>query len=67
VTELESRHLLSARIGYAWQHASLYGFGANLFDEDYALFRSDNSGVRLPVTGKVAPPRMLGIGAEFRW
>jgi outer membrane receptor protein involved in Fe transport len=67
VTELESRHLLSARIGYAWQHASLYGFGANLFDDDYALFRSDNSGVRLPVTGKVAPPRMLGIGAEFRW
>lgn len=67
VTALESRHLLSARVGYAWQHASLYAFGSNLLDDDYALFRSDNTGIRLPVTGKVAPPRVLGIGADFRW
>jgi outer membrane receptor protein involved in Fe transport len=67
VTALESRQLLSARIGYAWQHASLYAFGSNLLDDDYALFRSDNSGVRLPVTGKAAPPRLFGIGMELRW
>jgi len=67
VTGLESRQLLSARIGYAWQHASLYLFGSNLLDDDYALFRSDNSSVRLPVTGKAAPPRMLGIGMELNW
>ena len=67
VTALESRQLLSARIGYAWQHASLYAFGSNLLDDDYALFRSDNSGVFLPVTGKAAPPRLLGIGMELRW
>lgn len=66
VTALESRQLLSARIGYAWTHASLYGFGSNLLDDDCALFRSDNSGVRLPVTGKAAPPRLFGIGVELR-
>ena len=67
VTKLESRQLLSARIGYAWQHASLYAFGSNLLDDDYALFRSDNTSIRLPVTGKAAPPRLLGIGMELRW
>lgn len=67
VTALESRQLLSARIGYAWQHASLYAFGSNLLDDDYALVRSDNSGVRLPVTGKAAPPRLFGIGVELNW
>lgn len=67
VTALESRQLLSARIGYAWEHARVFCFGANLLDDEYALFRSDNSGVGLPVTGKAAPPRMLGIGMELKW
>lgn len=67
VTALESRQLLSARIGYAWEHARVFCFGANLLDDEYALFRSDNSGVGLPVTGKAAPPRMLGIGMELMW
>jgi outer membrane receptor protein involved in Fe transport len=67
VTVLEARQLLSARIGYAWQHASLYAFGSNLLDDDYALFRSDNTSIRLPVTGKAAPPRLFGIGVELRW
>lgn len=66
-TPLESRQLLSARIGYAWQHASLYLFGSNLLDDDYALFRSDNSSIRLDDTGKAAPPRLLGIGAALHW
>lgn len=67
VTALESRQLLSARIGYAWEYARVYVFGSNLLDDDYALFRADNSGVRLPVTGKAAPPRLLGIGMDWRW
>lgn len=67
VTALESRQLLSARIGYAWEHARVFCFGSNLLDDEFALFRSDNSGVRLPVTGKAAPPRMLGIGMELMW
>ena len=67
VTELESRQLLSARFGYAWENARVFCFGSNLLDDEYALFRSDNSGVRLPVTGKAAPPRLLGIGMEVMW
>ena len=67
VTALESRQSLSARIGYAWEHARVFCFGSNLLDDEYALFRSDNSGVGLPVTGKAAPPRMLGIGIELTW
>jgi iron complex outermembrane receptor protein len=67
VTELESRQLLSARIGYAWEHARVYAFGSNLLDDDYALFRADNSGAGLPVTGKAAPPRIFGIGMDWRW
>lgn len=67
VTALESRQLLSARIGYAWDHVSVYAFGLNLLDDEYALVRFDNSSIRLPVTGKAAAPRVLGIGAEFKW
>lgn len=67
VTALESRQLLATRIGYAWGHASVFCFGSNLLDDEYALFRSDNSGVGLPVTGKAAPPRMYGIGMELKW
>lgn len=67
VTSLETRQLLSARIGYQWEKASLYVFGSNLLDDDYALLRADNSASGQPVSGKVAPPRMLGIGCEFSW
>ncbi len=67
LTALESRSLLSARIGYQWPHTSLYLFGSNLLDDSYALMRADNSSLGLPVSGKVAPPRMLGIGCEARW
>jgi len=67
VTALEGRQLFSARVGYAWEHARVYGFGSNLLDDDYALFRADNSGIGLPVAGKAAPPRMLGIGMELTW
>ena len=67
VTSLETRQLLSARIGYQWEKASVYVFGSNLLDDEYALLRADNSASGLPVSGKVAPPRMLGIGCEVTW
>jgi hypothetical protein len=67
VTALESRHLLSARVGYSWEMASLYVFGSNLLDDEYALLRADQSASRLPVSGKVGAPRMFGVGCEFHW
>lgn len=67
VTSLETRQLLSARIGYRWETASVYVFGSNLLDDQYALLRSDNSATAQPVSGKVAAPRMLGIGCEISW
>lgn len=67
VTALESRSLLSARVGYAWENASLYVFGSNLLDDEYVLLRADQSASGLPVSGKVGAPRMLGVGCEIRW
>lgn len=66
-TALETRKVLSARVGYAWGNASIYLFGSNLLDEDYALLRVDNSALGLPVVGKAAPPCLVGIGCELRW
>jgi iron complex outermembrane receptor protein len=67
VTRLESRKVLSAKIGYAWKNASLYGFGSNLLDDEYALFRADNRELGFPNSGKATAPRLLGIGCELRW
>ncbi|MFZ9938437.1 MAG: TonB-dependent receptor domain-containing protein, partial [Luteolibacter sp.] len=64
---LESRELLSARLGYGWDHCSVYLFGNNLLDDQYLLQRADNTSSGLPPSGLVGPPRMLGVGAEFRW
>ena len=67
VTALESRRLLSARVGYTWENANLYVFGSNLLDDQYALLRADQSASGLPVSGKVGAPRIFGVGCEFRW
>lgn len=67
VTALESRSLLSARLGYAWDNAKIYVFGSNLFNDEYALLRADNSASGLSVSGKVGPPRILGVGCHFQW
>jgi outer membrane receptor protein involved in Fe transport len=67
VTALEPRRLLSARLGYAWRGVRLYAYGANLLDENYALYRSDNTALGLPVSGQAGLPRQLGGGAELRW
>jgi len=67
LTRLESRSLLSARLGYQWEKASIYVFGNNLLNDEYAVSRIDNSGLGLPVGGKIAPPRIFGIGCEARW
>jgi outer membrane receptor protein involved in Fe transport len=67
VTALEIRRLLGARCGYAWDHASVYLFGSNLLDCDYAVAKFDNSARGLPLSGQIAPARSLGIGCEFNW
>ncbi len=67
VTALEPRRLLGARLGYSWQHASVYLFGSNLLDSDYALAKFDNSAKRLPVSGQIAPPRSFGLGCRCTW
>jgi len=66
-TSLESRQLLSTRIGYAWESCRLYLFGSNLLDDEFALQRSVNSISNGPRSGIAARPRMLGIGAELSW
>ena len=67
VTALEPRRLLGARLGYAWENASVYLFGSNLLDCDYALAKFDNSAKGLPPSGQIAPGRSIGIGCEFSW
>jgi len=66
-TALETRKALSARVGYAWRNASIYLFGSNLLDEEYALLRADNRSLGLPGFGKAAPPCLVGVGCELRW
>jgi outer membrane receptor protein involved in Fe transport len=66
-TALESRKLLSARIGYAWEKSSIYLFGSNLLNDEFALSRADNRSIGLPIVGKATPPRCFGIGYELRW
>ena len=67
VTAVEHRRLLGARLGYSWERASVYLFGSNLLDSDYALAKFDNSAKGLPVSGQIAAPRSFGIGCEFSW
>lgn len=69
VTAIESRQLLSARIGYEWHQARVYLFGSNLLNNEYALSRFDNSRLKLnpAVSGQVGPSRTFGIGCEFDW
>jgi iron complex outermembrane recepter protein len=66
-TALEARQLLSARIGYKWENSSIYLFGSNLLDDEYALLRSDQQAAGLPRFGKAGDPRVIGIGCETTW
>lgn len=66
-TALESRKLLSARIGYSWESSKIYLFGSNLLDDEYAVSRTDNGTIGLPIIGKAGPPRSFGIGFELTW
>jgi len=68
-TALESRTLLSARLGWRWRSgASIQVFGENLLDDDFAWSRADWRifGVSEPV-GRVSQPRTLGVSVEFAW
>lgn len=64
-TSIESRQLLSARLGYEWRNANVYLFASNLLNDEYALSRFDNG--QLPISGQVGPSRTFGIGCEFKW
>lgn len=66
VTGLESRKLLSARIGYSWDNLNLYLFGNNLLDDRYATARM--LGVVVPsMNADIGAPRTIGIGCELTW
>ncbi len=66
-TKLESRMLLSARTGYRWQQVEAYIFGSNLLDEEYAMSKSDFSGVGQPISAKLGMPTVLGTGMTVKW
>ncbi len=66
VTNLETRKLLSARIGYAWENVSVHVFGNNLLDDRYAAARL--VGLVVPsMNADIGAPRVLGIGCEVKW
>jgi len=66
LTALETRKLLSARAGYAWEHFSVHVFGNNLLDDKYANARM--VGLVVPsINADIGAPRMLGVGCELTW
>jgi outer membrane receptor protein involved in Fe transport len=67
LTGLESRRLLSAKLGYAWENAEIYLFGSNLLDDEYALVRLERRAVSNPASGKAGAPRTIGVGGEWHW
>ncbi len=67
LSALETRSLLNARIGWSWENASVYFFGTNLLDDDYALYRGLPIPPAIPQVGKAGSSRMLGVGVEFQW
>lgn len=66
-TELESRSLLSARLGWAWEGGQVYLFGSNLLNDEYALYRAEAVPPVIPQLGKAGAPRTFGLGMELRW
>ncbi len=66
-TRIEDRLELSARVGYRWGRAEVYGFGHNLLDQDFALLRRDFGNDGTAVQGSPCLPRTLGIGFAIDW
>lgn len=59
---LPSRTLVNAKLGYAALDWSVYLFGNNLLDKGYTQYAwLDDPNVTL------GAPRVLGVGAEYRW
>ncbi len=59
---LPSRTLVNAKLGYATLEWSAYVFGSNLLDKGHTQYAwLDDPNVTL------GAPRVLGIGAEYRW
>lgn len=67
-TELSSRTLLSARAGYQADSWKAYLWGTNLLDDEYELALFDARTFNLNAAyGRVAQPRVIGLGIEINW
>ncbi|MEM0912620.1 MAG: TonB-dependent receptor, partial [Pseudomonadota bacterium] len=67
-TEISSRSLLSARVGYEWEDWQFYVWGENLLDDEYELGLFDGSAFGLnSAYGRLGEPRILGIGVDVSW
>jgi iron complex outermembrane receptor protein len=66
-TELSTRSILDAKIGYRAKHWSVYAWGTNLLDDDYELHLYDASMWGIDGYGIMGKPRMVGIGVEIYW
>jgi iron complex outermembrane receptor protein len=67
LTALETRKLLSARLGYRWKNADIYAFANNLLDDEYALYRLQHTAFGSAVSGITGSPRTFGIGFRCHW
>ena len=66
-TELSTRHVLDAKIGYRQSHWAAYVWGTNLLDDFYETNLYDASAFGVEAYGSVSTPRRLGIGLEAYW
>ena len=67
-TELSPRTLLSARAGYQADSWKAYLWGTNLLDDEYELALFDARTFNLNAAyGRVAQPRVIGMGIEINW
>ncbi len=64
VSRLEERLLLSAKLGITRNRWTVYIFGENLLDRDYAINRFLSFGQRV---GQPGLPRTVGVGIELGW
>ncbi len=62
-TEIDSRFLVNARIGYEAEHFEVFAFARNLFDRDYAVRRFSGVTTRL----EPGEPLVFGIVGKVRF
>ena len=67
LTRLESRAVLSAKIGYKKDNWKVYAFANNILNDDFAYARMDYSALGAGVIGKASEPISFGVGFEIKW